>query len=52
MNGLTYEEAVKKITEYRATNCCHDVFTYSTMLAILFDMPKEKTLNDLFDAQK
>lgn len=54
METLTYQEALKKITDYMITDTLQkrDVFDYSTILSLLFDKPKEQTLLDLFEAQK
>lgn len=53
-DSITYQEAVEKFTNYMMTDrlCKRDVWDYSTILAILFDKPKEQTLQDLFDAQR
>jgi len=51
MGKLPYPQAVKKTAKI-SPKFGMDIFQASSMLALLYDKPKEKTLKDLMDERK
>lgn len=55
IDGLKYSDAVETITTYRKAGGKigkMDLFNYSSILALLFKVPKEQTMDDLTTAWK
>jgi len=44
---VTYETAVKRGAEVVGRSKHFDIFTVSSLLSVLFDVPKEKTIDDV-----
>jgi acid stress-induced BolA-like protein IbaG/YrbA len=44
---VTYETAVERGAKVVGRGEHFDIFTVSSLLAVVFDVPKEKTINDL-----
>lgn len=44
---VTYETAVERGAKVVGRSKNFDIFTVSSLLAVLFDVPKEKTIDDV-----
>jgi len=48
---VSYETAVKRGAEVVGRSKNFDIFTVSSLLAVLFDVPKEKTIDDVIKSR-